>query len=67
MSYALARGMLAAGLAVTASMTLGMIATIGGIALAAALRVTASWDFSHEPRAGGTMRDWRWKWGAQCW
>ena len=37
MSYALARGMLAAGLAVTAAMTIGMIATIGGIALAAAL------------------------------
>jgi ABC-type nickel/cobalt efflux system permease component RcnA len=32
MSYALARGMLAAGLAVTAAMTVGMIATIGGIA-----------------------------------
>jgi nickel/cobalt transporter (NicO) family protein len=37
MSYALARGMLGAGLAVTAAMTVGMIATIGGIALAAAL------------------------------
>jgi nickel/cobalt exporter len=36
MSYALARGMLAAGLAVTAAMTIGMIATIGGIALTAA-------------------------------
>jgi ABC-type nickel/cobalt efflux system permease component RcnA len=36
MSYALARGMLAAGLVVTAAMTVGMIATIGGIALAAA-------------------------------
>jgi nickel/cobalt exporter len=36
MSYALARGMLAAGLAVTAAMTIGMIATIGGVALAAA-------------------------------
>lgn len=36
MSYALARGMLAAGLAVIAAMTVGMIATIGGIALAAA-------------------------------
>ena len=36
MSYALARGMLAAGLAVTAAMTMGMMATIGGIALAAA-------------------------------
>jgi nickel/cobalt transporter (NicO) family protein len=36
MSYALARGMLAAGLAVTAAMTVGMIVTIGGIALAAA-------------------------------
>jgi nickel/cobalt exporter len=37
MSYAVARGMLGAGLAVTAAMTVGMIATIGGIALAAAL------------------------------
>jgi nickel/cobalt exporter len=36
MSYALARGMVVAGLAVTAAMTVGMIATIGGIALAAA-------------------------------
>ena len=36
MSYALARGMLAAGLTVTAAMAIGMIATIGGIALAAA-------------------------------
>jgi nickel/cobalt transporter (NicO) family protein len=37
MSYALARGMVAAGLAVTAAMTVAMIVTIGGIALAAAL------------------------------
>lgn len=37
MSYALARGVLAAGLVVTAAMTLGMIGAIGGIALAAAL------------------------------
>ena len=36
MSYALARGLLAAGLAVTVAMAVGMIATIGGIALAAA-------------------------------
>jgi len=36
MSYALARGMIGAGLTVTAAMALGMIATIGGIALAAA-------------------------------
>jgi nickel/cobalt exporter len=36
MSYALARGMLAAGLAVTAAMAIGMVATIGGVALAAA-------------------------------
>lgn len=35
MSYALARGMLGAGLLVTAAMTAGMIAAIGGIALAA--------------------------------
>ena len=37
MSYALARGMLSAGLAVTIAMALGMIFTIGGVALAAAL------------------------------
>jgi len=37
MSYALARGLVGAGLAVTAAMALGMITTIGGIALAAAL------------------------------
>jgi nickel/cobalt transporter (NicO) family protein len=36
MSYALARGMLAAGLTVTAAMTVGMIVTIGGVALGAA-------------------------------
>jgi nickel/cobalt exporter len=36
MSYAIARGMLGAGLTVTAAMAGGMIATIGGIALAAA-------------------------------
>jgi ABC-type nickel/cobalt efflux system permease component RcnA len=36
MSYALARGMLAAGLLVSAAMTVGMIAAIGGIAVAAA-------------------------------
>ena len=36
MSYALARNMIGAGLTVTAAMALGMIATIGGIALAAA-------------------------------
>ena len=35
LSYALARGVLAAGLAVTAAMTVGMIGAIGGIALAA--------------------------------
>lgn len=37
MSYAMARGLLAAGLAVTAAMTLGMIFTIAGIAFIAAL------------------------------
>ncbi len=37
LSYALARGVLAAGLLVTAAMTVGMIATIGGIAVMAAL------------------------------
>jgi nickel/cobalt transporter (NicO) family protein len=36
MSYALARGMLAAGLTVTAAMTVGIIVTIGGVAFAAA-------------------------------
>ena len=60
MSYALARGLLAAGLAVTAAMALGMIATIGGIALAAAfardrfmgvLARTESWRY----RAGRVL------------
>ena len=37
MSYALARGLLAAGLAVTAAMTLGMIVTIAGVTLTATL------------------------------
>ena len=37
MSYALARGLLGAGLAVTAAMTLGMISTISGVAFIAAL------------------------------
>ena len=37
LSYAVARGVLAAGLAVTVAMTIGMIATIGGVALVASL------------------------------
>ena len=41
MSYALARGTLAAGLTVTAAMTVGMIVTIGGVALAALSHETA--------------------------
>ena len=36
LSYALARGVLASGLLVTAAMMMGMIATIGGVALIAA-------------------------------
>jgi ABC-type nickel/cobalt efflux system permease component RcnA len=64
MSYALARGLLAAGLAVTAAMALGMIATIGGIALALS-RVTVSWGCSTEPRAGDTMWVGCWRWAAQ--
>jgi hypothetical protein len=36
LSYALARGVLASGLLVAAAMTVGMIATIGGVALMAA-------------------------------
>jgi nickel/cobalt transporter (NicO) family protein len=40
LSYALARGVLAAGLLVTAAMTFGMIAAIGGIAVMAALART---------------------------
>jgi nickel/cobalt transporter (NicO) family protein len=60
MSYALARGMLTAGLTVTAAMAVGMIATIGGVALAAAfardrfmgvLAGTESWRY----RAGTAL------------
>src|SRR6476661_2812292 len=63
MSYALARGLLGAGLAVTAAMALGMLATIGGIALAAAfardrftglLARTESWRHRVE---GGRLSD----------
>jgi nickel/cobalt exporter len=45
MSYALARGILGAGLLVTAAMTAGMIAAIGGIALAASLARSRFMDF----------------------
>jgi len=37
MSYALARGLLAAGLAVTAAMAVGMVATIAAVAVLATL------------------------------
>ena len=37
MSYALARGMLAAGLAVTAAMAVGMVVTIAAVAVIATL------------------------------
>jgi nickel/cobalt transporter (NicO) family protein len=40
LSYALARGVLAAGLLVTAAMTVGMIAAVGGIAVMAGLART---------------------------
>ena len=40
LSYALARGILGAGLLVTAAMTAGMIVAIGGVALAASLART---------------------------
>jgi nickel/cobalt exporter len=36
MSYALAHGLLGAGLAITAAMAVGMVVTIGGVALCAA-------------------------------
>jgi nickel/cobalt transporter (NicO) family protein len=62
MSYALARGMLAAGLAVTAAMTLGMIATVGGIALAAAFARDLSFPKIISGRIGGAVQpgsEWR--------
>ena len=51
LSYALARGMLAAGLLVTAAMTVGMIAAIGGIAVMAALARTRFMALLVEPNA----------------
>jgi len=45
LSYALSRGVLGAGLAVTAAMAVGMIAAIGGVALAAALARTHFMQF----------------------
>ena len=65
MSYALARGLFAAGLAVTAAMALGMIATIRGIALAAAFARDRFRGCSPEPRAGGTAWEQRCRWAAQ--
>ena len=46
-------------------MALGMIATIGGIALAAASRANVSWGFSPALRAGIIAWGWCWKWVAQ--
>ena len=57
MSYALARGMLAAGLAVTAAMTLGMIATIGGMRSLPPSPAIVSWGCSPGPRAGAIARE----------
>ena len=65
MSYALARGLLAAGLAVTAAMALGMIATIGGIALAAAFARDRFMGLSLELKVGGTAWEGCWRWVAQ--
>ena len=54
MTYALARGMLGAGLAVTAAMTLGMIATIAGVALLAT--VARPWLLALLERSEGLRR-----------
>ena len=58
MSYALARGMLEAGLAVTAAITVG---TIGGIALAAAFARNRFLENSTAPKYGGTVRERCWR------
>jgi ABC-type nickel/cobalt efflux system permease component RcnA len=65
MSYALARGLLGAGLAVTAAMALGMIATIGGIALAAAFARDRFMKLLARTEAGDTAWDGCWRWAAQ--
>jgi nickel/cobalt transporter (NicO) family protein len=65
MSYALARGLLAAGLAVTVAMAVGMIATIGGIALAAAFARDRFMGCSPEPRVGDTEWEGCWRLAAQ--
>jgi len=46
-------------------MALGMIVTIGGIALAARSPATVSWDWSLEPKVGGTGWAAYWRWAAQ--
>jgi nickel/cobalt transporter (NicO) family protein len=53
LSYALARGVLASGLVLTAAMTFGMIVTIGGVALIAA--------FAQEPLVGLLARSEKWR------
>ena len=65
MSYALARGMLVAGLAVTAAMTVGMIATIGGVALAAVFARDRFMGLLDQPKAGGIKWVDCWRWVAQ--
>src|SRR3990170_4108007 len=52
LSYALARGMLAAGLLVTAAMTAGMIVAIGGIALAGGVFRNRFFQVLSRPKRG---------------
>jgi ABC-type nickel/cobalt efflux system permease component RcnA len=68
LTFALTEGVLAFGLLVTAAMAVGMVITIGGVALIAALsRENGFWVYSLAVRAGDIASDWAWKLEAQRW
>jgi nickel/cobalt transporter (NicO) family protein len=57
MGHALARGMLGARLAVTAAMTVGMIAPSAGSPWPLRLHEIAFWECSTAPKYGGAVRE----------
>ena len=68
LSYALARGVLASGLLVTAAMAVGMITTVGGVALVATVRARSAGGPARPQReVGDIVPVWRWRWEARRW
>ena len=67
LSYALAHGVLASGLLVTAAMAVGMIATIGGITLIATVARNRLVGLLERSEGWRITRVWRWRWEALRW